>query len=74
MHYCIGSSTQLQQRFKQILKKHSKDIDSFSFAKEARMIMNKKDDLMYFLLHLVVVFNFYYLEKSNSNFFSFSFK
>ena len=29
-------------------KKHSKDIDSFSFTKEACMIVKKKDDFMNF--------------------------
>ena len=34
--------------FKQILRKHVKIIDNFSFGKGATVVANKKDDFIYF--------------------------
>ena len=34
--------------FKQILRKHVKTIDNFSFEKEATVVANRKDHFIYF--------------------------
>ena len=47
-HSVFGKVPESFYSFKQILRKHVKTIDNFSFEKEATVVANRKDHFIYF--------------------------